>query len=97
MGETPDQIRDEIEETRVRMSETAEAIGYRADVPSPGEGVRGREEGLARGVDLRAGRTRSWARRTQLVARVGGIVPEGQELKDGAAKVAVSCARTRWA
>ena len=33
MGQTPDEIRAEIDETRERMSETVEAIGYRADVP----------------------------------------------------------------
>ena len=32
MAQAPDQIRSEIEETRARMSETVEAIGYRADV-----------------------------------------------------------------
>ena len=34
MGETPDEIRRDIEETRGRMTETVEAIGYRADVKS---------------------------------------------------------------
>jgi hypothetical protein len=34
MGETPDNIREDIEETRARMGETAEAIGYKADVKS---------------------------------------------------------------
>jgi len=32
MGQTPDEIRGEIEQTRERMTETVEAIGYRADV-----------------------------------------------------------------
>lgn len=32
MGEDPRQIRREIEETRARMTETVEAIGYRTDV-----------------------------------------------------------------
>jgi hypothetical protein len=32
MGETPDEIRRELEDTRERMSETVEALGYRADV-----------------------------------------------------------------
>ena len=32
MGEAPDAIRREIEETRGRMSETVDAIGYRTDV-----------------------------------------------------------------
>ena len=34
MGETPDHIREDIEETRTRMGETVEAIGYKADVKS---------------------------------------------------------------
>jgi hypothetical protein len=34
MGQDPDQIRQEIEDTRAEMSETVEAIGYKADVPS---------------------------------------------------------------
>jgi hypothetical protein len=32
MGKEPDEIREEIEETRSQMGETIEAIGYRADV-----------------------------------------------------------------
>jgi Protein of unknown function (DUF3618) len=34
VGETSDYIRQDIEETRERMGETVEAIGYKADVPS---------------------------------------------------------------
>ena len=34
MGENPDAIRQDIEQTRAEMSETVEAIGYKADVPS---------------------------------------------------------------
>lgn len=34
MGQEPDAIRREIEETRERMGDTVEAIGYRADVPA---------------------------------------------------------------
>ena len=34
MGETPDEIRDEIEGTRARITETVSAIGYKADVKS---------------------------------------------------------------
>jgi uncharacterized protein DUF3618 len=32
VGETPDQIRRDIEQTRGRMTDTVEEIGYRADV-----------------------------------------------------------------
>ena len=35
MGEAPDRIRAEIEETRADMSETVDAIGYKADVTAP--------------------------------------------------------------
>ena len=34
MGETSDHIREDIEQTRGRMDETVEAIGYKADVKS---------------------------------------------------------------
>jgi ElaB/YqjD/DUF883 family membrane-anchored ribosome-binding protein len=34
MGQDPDAIREDIEQTRSEMSETVEAIGYKADVPS---------------------------------------------------------------
>ena len=34
MGKDPGQIREEIEETRLQMGETVEAIGYKADVKS---------------------------------------------------------------
>jgi ElaB/YqjD/DUF883 family membrane-anchored ribosome-binding protein len=34
MGQDPDAIRQDIEQTRTEMSETVEAIGYKADVPS---------------------------------------------------------------
>jgi ElaB/YqjD/DUF883 family membrane-anchored ribosome-binding protein len=34
MGQDPDAIRQDIEQTRSEMSETVEAIGYKADVPS---------------------------------------------------------------
>jgi gas vesicle protein len=34
VGKEPDEIRREIEDTRSRMTETVEAIGYKADVPA---------------------------------------------------------------
>ncbi len=34
MGETPDEIREDIERTRERMSEHADALAYKADVPA---------------------------------------------------------------
>ena len=37
MGQEPDRIRSEIEQTRAEMTETVDALGYKADV-KPGEG-----------------------------------------------------------
>jgi hypothetical protein len=34
MGQDPDAIRQDIDQTRAEMSETVEAVGYKADVPS---------------------------------------------------------------
>ena len=78
MGEAPDSIREEIEETRSRMGETVEAIGYKADVKSRVK------ESVAEKKDAIVGKADS------LVSRVGGIVPDGEQVKDGAAKVGVS-------
>ena len=38
MGQDPSEIRNDIEETRARMGDTAEALGHKADVPGPGQG-----------------------------------------------------------
>ena len=89
MGETPDNIRDEIEDTRARMGDTVEAIGYKADVPNRmKESVSEKKDSLigsiSGGASAVAGKTDA------LVSRVGGAVPDGNQLKDGAAKVGVS-------
>ena len=38
MGETPDEIRQQIEETRAEMGDTAAALGYKANVPARTKG-----------------------------------------------------------
>ena len=50
MGQDPDAIRQDIAQTRAEMSETVEAVGYKADVPS-------REQCLKPGDVGRVGRT----------------------------------------
>ena len=82
MGETPDQIRDEIEQTRGRMGDTAEAIAYKADVKSRGkESVAEKKDALVGTIS--GGRDAVVGAADSVVARVGGIVPESQEVKDG--------------
>ena len=89
MGETPDQIRDEIEETRARMSDTVEAIGSKADVKSRvKESVSEKKNAVVGAIG--DGRDAVVGTADSLVSRVGGIVPDSQEIKDGAAKVGVS-------
>jgi gas vesicle protein len=38
VGQTPDEIREQIEQTRSEMGETAEALGYKANVPARTKG-----------------------------------------------------------
>ena len=78
MGETPDHIREDIEETRARMGETVEAIGYKADVKSRVKDT------IAQKKDAVVGSADS------LVSRVSGAVPDRQQVKTGAQKVGVS-------
>ena len=78
MGETPDHIREDIEETRARMGETVEAIGYKADVKTRVKDSIGEKK------DAVVGSADS------LVSRVSGAVPDRQTGQAGAQKVGVS-------
>jgi hypothetical protein len=89
MGETPDDIREEIEETRARMGETVEALGHKADVKSRmKESVAEKKDSLVASVS--DGKDAVVGKADALVSRVGGIVPGGEQIKGGAAKVGVS-------
>src|SRR5215210_1539205 len=47
MGQDPSQIRNDIEDTRARMGDTAEALGHKADVPGRArEAISGRVESV---------------------------------------------------
>jgi hypothetical protein len=78
VGETPDDIREEIEETRARMGETVEAIGYKADVKTR------MKESISDKKDAVVGKADA------VVSRLSGAVADGQQLKGGAQKVGVS-------
>ena len=89
MGETPNDIRDEIEQTRARMGDTVEAIGYKADVKSRvKDSVADKKDALVGSVG--GGKDAIVGKADSLVSRVGGLVPEGEQVKDGAAKVGLS-------
>jgi len=89
MGETPDEIREEIEETRARMGDTVEAIGYKADVKSRvKDSVADKKDALVGSIG--GSKDAVVGKADALVSRVGGVIPAGQQVKDGAAKVGVS-------
>lgn len=89
MGETPDDIRHEIEETRARMGDTVEAIGYKTDVKGRvKESVADKKDALVGSIS--GGKDAVVGKADSLVARVGGVVPDGDQVKDGAAKVGLS-------
>jgi hypothetical protein len=75
VGETPDDIREDIEETRGRMGDTVEAIGYKADVKSRAK------DAIVEKKDAVVGGASSVA------SRMTGAVPDRDQVKRGARKV----------
>jgi len=90
MGQDPDAIRQDIEQTRSEMSETVEAVGYKADVPSRAkdkvsetmDSVKNKVSGTATrakeavvGTASRAGNTMS-----DTTSRVGDATPSGGQV-----------------
>jgi Protein of unknown function (DUF3618) len=83
MGQDPDAIREDIEQTRADMSETVEAIGYKADVPSRAkdkvsqtvDNVKNKVSGTA---------TRAKQAVTGTTSRVGEATPSGGQVKQQA-------------
>ena len=86
MGQDPDAIRREIEQTRERMGDTVEALGYKADVPARSKekvsdtltGMKDRVTGAATGVKDRIGGTAS-----DVQDRVGGAATTVNEATPG--------------
>ena len=90
MGQDPDAIRQDIEDTRAEMSETVEAVGYKADVPSRAkdkvsetvDNVKNKVSGTATrakeavvGTASRAGNTMS-----DTTSRLGDATPGGGQV-----------------
>jgi ElaB/YqjD/DUF883 family membrane-anchored ribosome-binding protein len=98
MGQDPDAIRQDIEQTRAEMSETVEAIGYKADVPS-----RAREK-VTQKLDTAKAKVNQATTRTKeavagttagagdtgggVAARVRDATPGGQQVKRTARRAA---------
>jgi hypothetical protein len=86
MGQDPDAIRQDIEQTRTEMSETVEAVGYKADVPSRAkEAVSDKVENVKSKVTDTAARAKESVVGT---ASKAGDSPSGGEVKQKTRQVA---------
>jgi hypothetical protein len=87
MGQDPDAIRQDIEQTRAEMSETVEAIGYKADVPSRAkDAVSDKVENMKSKVSGTATRAKEAVVGT--TSRVGDATPSRGEVKQKTRQVA---------
>ena len=94
MGQDPDAIRQDIEQTRTEMSETVEAIGYKADVPSRAkDAVSDKVENMKSKVSDTATRakeavvgtaSRAGDAVSDTTSRVGDATPSGGQVKQQA-------------
>jgi gas vesicle protein len=87
MGQDPDAIRQDIEQTRTEMSETVEAVGYKADVPSRAkEAVSDKVDNVKSKVSDTATRAREAVAGT--ASRAGDATPSRGEVKQQSRRVA---------
>ena len=98
MGQDPDAIRQDIAQTRAEMSETVEAVGYKADVPSRAkEAVSDKVENVKSKVSDTATRakeavvgttSRAGDSVSEAASRVGDATPDRGEVKQTTRRVA---------
>ena len=87
MGQDPDAIRQDIEQTRAEMSETVEAVGYKADVPSRAkDAVSEKVENVKAKVSDTASRAKEAVAGT--TSRVGDATPSTGEVKQAGRRAA---------
>jgi gas vesicle protein len=86
MGKDPDAIRQEIEETRERMGETVEAIGYKADIPSRARDAIGEKVESVRDT-VAAGASRVTGNVSGKVSRAADAAPGRQDVRRGGRRI----------
>jgi gas vesicle protein len=86
MGQDPDAIREEIEQTRAEMGETVDAIGYKADVPSR---AKDKVNETVDSLKDKVGDTATRAKEAVAgsASQVGNATPDGGEVKQQAKRV----------
>lgn len=98
MGEDPNRIRQQLDETRAELSDARPADERRADIEQTRSEMGDTLGALGQKADVKGRIAGSVSQKKDavvgavdsLVSRVGGIVPDGQQVADGAAKVGVS-------
>ena len=87
MGQVPDAIRQDKAQTRAEMSESVEAIGYKADVPSR---VKEKESEKMGSIKSKVSNTASQAGDSVsgAVSRVSDATPSGGEVREQARRTA---------
>jgi hypothetical protein len=73
MGQEPGAIREDIEQTRARMGDTVEALGYKADVPSRAKDKVGSVKSKITGATPDSGQVRDGAQQAVGVAQQNPI------------------------
>jgi hypothetical protein len=87
MGQDPDAIRQDIEQTRTDLGETVEAVGYKADVPSrTKDAVSDKVENMKSKVSDTATRAKEAVVGT--ASRVGDATSSGGDVKQQARRTA---------
>jgi hypothetical protein len=87
MGQSPDEIRQQIEQTRAQMDDTVEAIGYKADVPARAkDNVREKVDSVRSTVSDAASKVTGQVKGT--AARANEATPSGDEAKQKAKRAA---------
>jgi gas vesicle protein len=86
VGQTPDEIREQIEQTRSEMGDTAEALGYKANVPARTKGwVADKKDAVVSAV---AGTKDSVASSVSgATSAVSDATPDGRQVKDAGRRV----------
>jgi ElaB/YqjD/DUF883 family membrane-anchored ribosome-binding protein len=76
MGQDPDAIRDEVEQTRERMGKTIDALGHKADVKTrTKENIGGKVDTVKERLGMATG-------------KVADVTPDGEDMKQGARRAA---------
>ena len=87
MGQDPDAIRQDIEQTRADLGETVEAVGYKADVPSrTKDAVSDKVENMKSKVSDTASRAKEAVVGT--ASRAGDATPSQGQVKQAGRRVA---------